>query len=190
MAASAYWTGIRVMTSSHSYDEWVSYSVLGDVVSETGTYGSLQATFYEHEEGGTFFLKSYDYSAEIIPVKNSWALVFCGDVLNAETFERAIKIELCDYSNATVGGTAISDRTDFYLGCLSMEYGVENGQSWYCWMHVSVDDTRKMNVLSSGIGLNGEPVIVGGGSATPEPSCALLLLIGIGVLGLRRRPAA
>ena len=34
--------------------------------------------------------------------------------------------------------------------------------------------------------LDGGPMVVGGGSATPEPSGALLLLLGIGALGLCR----
>ena len=51
---------------------------------------------------------------------------------------------------------------------------------------VNVDGV--LDVLASGINLDGGSVRIGGDSATPEPSGCLLMLMGIAALGLRRRP--
>ena len=120
------------------------------------------------------------------PVKNAWFLVLYGDVINAETIRTATQLEFYDsvYGQEHEGGTLIADRRDFYLAFEASEYGVEDGQSWYGWAHVSVDDDLRMTLLGSGIGLNGESVIAG---AVPEPFGGLLLLLGMAVLALRRR---
>ena len=61
----------------------------------------------------------------------------------------------------------------------------------YGWMNIGVDARGNLSLLGSAIDLDGGPMIVGGGSASPEPSGAVLLLLGAGMLGLRRqRPKA
>ncbi len=61
------------------------------------------------------------------------------------------------------------------------------GMTWYGWVHVSVDENLDMTLLGDGINLYGGPVTVGvPESAIPEPAGGLLLLLGAGLLALRR----
>ncbi len=57
----------------------------------------------------------------------------------------------------------------------------------YGWVEIIVADDGTVSVGSSAIDLDGGPMIVGGGSAIPEPSSVLLLLAGGALLALRRR---
>ena len=62
--------------------------------------------------------------------------------------------------------------------------GYYEGLSLYGWVHVSIDENLEMTLLGEGINLSGGAVTVG---ATPEPSSAILLLVGGALLGLKRR---
>ena len=91
----------------------------------------------------------------------------------------------------SAGGTAVENSGDFYMAFKASEVifvsgvGYEEGESWYGWVHVSVDDELNMTLLGEGINLYGGPVVVG---AIPEPSAGMLLLLGLAGLALRRRP--
>ena len=62
--------------------------------------------------------------------------------------------------------------------------------SWppYCygWVELQVGNDGVVRLGSSAIDLDGGPMIVGGGSAIPEPSSAMLLLVGCVALFARR----
>jgi len=181
-AAQASWMNAWVSTTAYYGESLVSYTVSGSVRSDTGASGSLQGLFFEHEEGGRVYLKSYDYGAEGImaPVKNAWALTFYGEVLNEATFENMVRLELCDYADSTVGGTVIANPSDFYLAIMTTEYGVENGETWYGWFHFSIAENKEISLLGYNLG---DSLVVG---TIPEPSGAVLLLLGCAGLLLRR----
>jgi len=85
------------------------------------------------------------------------------------------------------GGIAIADPSDFYLGFMTPESKTADGVPRYGWYHLSIaDDLSDITLLDSGVGLYGESVCVGIG-AIPEPSCALLLLLGVAGLALKRK---
>ena len=75
---------------------------------------------------------------------------------------------------------------DFYLGFMGRGYREWSDLTWFGWLHLSVNDNLEISILDKGIGLNGEPVRIGIG-AIPEPSCCLLVVMGIAALGLRRK---
>ena len=83
----------------------------------------------------------------------------------------------------------VENPNDFYMAfkiseVLLEDYEYVEGMSWYGWAHVSIDENLTMTLLDSGINLTGGGVVVG---AIPEPSSALLLLIGVGLLAARRK---
>ena len=89
------------------------------------------------------------------------------------------------------GGTLIENPSDFYMvfkvsEVLKDSSGYSEGQTWYGWVHVAIDDNLEMTLLGEGINLYGGAVTVGE-SVTPKPSSALLLLVGGALLALRRR---
>lgn len=57
----------------------------------------------------------------------------------------------------------------------------------YGWICLHVDDDGNISYVDSAFDLDGGPMIVGGGSAIPEPSGGLLFLLGGAALALRRR---
>ena len=59
------------------------------------------------------------------------------------------------------------------------------GSTTFGWIELGLEDDGKVQVLRSAWDMDGDPITVG---ATPEPSSALLLLMGGALLALRRRP--
>lgn len=60
----------------------------------------------------------------------------------------------------------------------------------YGWLEFEVTDAGGIQLLHSAIDLDGGPMIVGGGSAIPEPSSGLLFLMGALYLIMRRTSRA
>lgn len=89
------------------------------------------------------------------------------------------------------GGTPISVKanSDFYLMfvCNGLDEHLEVANSVYGWVGYHIDQEGQITVLSSAWDLDGGPMIVGGWSASPEPSGGLLLMLGAAMFALRRK---
>lgn len=71
----------------------------------------------------------------------------------------------------------------FYLG-FGVEGRCDGADTWlYGWLEVSVNG-NELSVVNSAIGLNGQSMTVG---VIPEPSAAMLLILGLAPMALRRR---
>lgn len=195
-ATSARWDGIRLLNG-----EWYSngsreYLFYANIHGENGEIAWIFSSIYGHIENGNLSLKHVDFSQESMePTFNWWALALYGDVVSEVTFDSFVRIE--DFYNSDpnapyTGGTKIENPSDFYMVFKASEVLLEDreyvaGQSWYGWVHVSIDENLDMTLLEDGINLDGGPVVVGGGDfAIPEPSSALLLLVGGAMLALMR----
>ena len=191
--AAAMWTGISVDGVPCEMAEGTIQSELGGLVrGEDGVGASIIGMFYTHEELSTMRLKVYDYSVTAAPVNTKWLLAVYGDILGSDTMSSFKVVEPCDYPNCDVGGDIIEDSNSFYLAFVAENWDdyvakVENPHVWYGWANCAVKSDGSLDVLASGINLDGGPVRIGGGSATPEPSSGLLLLLGWAALGLRRK---
>ena len=192
VAASAHWNGITVnnwnISNGRSF-----YGFGGDIYGRNSEHAWILSAMFGHVEGGNLYLKHEDFSLEPMePTFNWWALALYGDVVDAATFGALTAIEDCYNDDRYVGGTLIENPDDFYMAfkvseVLKVSSGYAEGQTWYGWVHISVDENLEMTLLGEGINLYGGAVTVG---AIPEPSSALLLLAGGALLALRRRSGA
>ena len=189
-AAAAHWTGVYVINDGSYSDGVGQYSIYGDIYGENGESSWIISTLFGHPDNGGFYLKHSDYSKESMnPTFNWWTLAVFGDVVSEATFDSLIHVEDFLGDEWHTGGTKVENPSDFYMAfkvseVLKDSSGYSEGQSWYGWVHVSVDENLEMTLLEDGINLTGGEVTVG---VTPEPSSALLLLVGGALLVLRRR---
>ena len=191
VAASAYWSGVSLSNSGIYGSPTHVYVFGGGLIPEGGKWASLSADIFGHAEGGRLFLEQQDFSQELDPSINRWMLATYGDVIDENTFRNALtKIPTTFQYDFDGNGIEVESYSDFYMVFKLTEpvisgNNVLEGQTWYGWVHVSVDETDlKMTLLGSGINLEGGAVTVG---AIPEPCGGVLLLVGAALLALKRR---
>ena len=192
MAAPAYWSGVQLTNGEIWGSNTHLYSFDGYLISERGTHASVLASLYGHEEGGRLFLEQEDFSHELDPTINRWALAIYGEIIGENTFLDAIPVPSTTQYDYEGKGVEVENRSDFYMVFKASEivwdgHEYTGGQAWYGWVHVSIDENLDMTLLEDGINLDGGPVTVGiYESGIPEPSSALLLIVGGALLALVR----
>jgi len=166
------------------------YYLLGTLLKDAYTgLASIDTKLFGYRNEGRFYLKQYDQNTTPVGGYNvTWAISRYGQLVSKETIADSSVLPLCVWdTHDHEGGLLVEDATDFYLAFESPASGSIDGIARYGWMHLLVDDEYEMRMLGSGIGMVGENVLVGNGQI-PEPSTALLLLIGCAGLCLRRQP--
>ena len=195
-AATAYWGGISVIDDGYYQDAIAQYFMGGTVGNNEGNSASVNSFFYGHKENENVYLKHDDFATmQNEPTFTWWALALYGDIVSNATFGSLPHIEDFFSNDPEIwysGGTKIENPEDFYMAFKMSEVIVDDnydyvpGQTWYGWVHVSIDENLEMTLLGDGINLDGGAVTVGYG-ATPEPASGVLLLLGGALLALRRR---
>lgn len=193
-ASTASWEYVFVVNGSIGETQIHLYDLWGSVVSGD-SYGETWGPFLGYADESGFHLKQHAYGLHkedvgpsiMLGKDNLWVLANYGELLSLDTIEDAMHIDLCRWDDETAsGGTLVGNPNDFYLGFMVSSDAPDDDSCWFGWYHVSLDENLEMALLDAGIGLYGESVRVGIGSI-PEPTGAILLLVGVAFLNLRRR---
>ncbi len=169
-------------------------------------YGEFFAeTYLTTSTTGSRITLSAHPDQTVLEFSGNWVVAAQGDVVDATTtrnlasyFHHAYIDEPSINSNTARSDYDIIERsnTQFYLMFavedIAYRVGSIFGESkerevFYGWVELEVDSAGNLSLLASAIDLAGGPMIVGGGSAIPEPASGLLLLVGGALLALRRR---
>ncbi len=119
-----------------------------------------------------------------------WMQVMPGDILNASTThawtaEGWSTPELC--GTGITGEIQASPGESVYLALFQSFYSNESSNDVFGWIELAVDATGNVSLMQSALAFPAEGVSLQVGSSIPEPSSGILLLMGLGVLALRRR---
>ena len=147
-----------------------------------------------YQEEGQICIKQLDMrdrKPHLALTLTDWYFACYGDYVAEETLDSLTRLPLTvrwDDWTAT-GGAPIQNPADFYLAFAAPGTESQDGIPRYGWVHLAMDpsdETLSTAFLGWGIGAFGEGVTVGV-TGTPEPSSVLLCLLGLAVLGLRRK---
>ncbi len=182
----------------------------GTIEAETGPYPGnvyLHWSFSANDElhvslANFYFAKmEYNHGANLVSADyalaaygSAFAIMSEGDVVNAVSMATG-NLFSDPYGlangNKVYGQTiSITTETSIYLGFstdVSLLDGSFEVRQGYGWTKIGLDSSGNVVAESAAIDLDGGPMIVGGGSAIPEPSSAMLLLLGCSLLALSRK---
>lgn len=141
---------------------------------------------------------SYAYTANFFDMMfaGNWAQARLDDVVSDASFansaeDMAYTKPYYDSFIVEVGSSAsaMANESLYLIFKCGWMYETQTVQDpIYGWVEYNVGEDGTLTYLHSAWDLDGGAMVVGGGSATPEPTSGVLLLFGVALLGLRRRP--
>ena len=166
------------------HDYYLSGSLSIDDVHVAETDGNMIG--YRTTDG--YFIGLRDHETTPMSINNNiWAIAGYGDLVSSASISALTTVDVLDWYFYDFGdGTLVQGPGDFYLVFMTVGDHALDGVSRIGWYHVSVGEYSQMTLLDSGIGINGESILVGIGPI-PEPTSGMLLLLGAAALALRRR---
>ena len=194
-AASALWDAVTCNTSGVHQQ----LSVLTD-----GPSPSFWAVFNVGVDvsGERAVLTANPGGERVLSYAGAWMRASCGDDVEADSmlgaasyFEYGILGSGAASEESISVKIGVSSYLKFVLQDSEQCFEYQEGSrtmmpDLYCgWAEYVVDPEGSISVVSSAIDVLGRPIRVGYDSV-PEPSCGLLLLVGIAALSLRRKRVA
>lgn len=120
----------------------------------------------------------------------AWAVAFAGEIVNAAMLSDVSRLFYRNDGIQANNPFDVNYESDtFYFAFETLVWQDEDmsgvPQTEYGWVNISVA-AGELSVVDSAMGLNGSPMIVGGG-AIPEPTSGVLLVLGFAALALTRK---
>ena len=150
--------------------------------------------FYVSDYGSNFVITTHDLEDTLSSFVGNWIVSNAGDEVSEATTR---------HKGNYLNHTKIDGETGYTIYNLEgvapkvyyLAFAVENLDDYnnnvpepryaYGWAHIAVNEDMSLSLLGSAMSLDGSPLVVG---AIPEPSAGALLVFGLSVLALRRRP--
>ena len=164
---------------------WILIAAMVGVAVEPTATDIFNVTFYTDSSMGGYH--------------QAWTVAQVGNVVNYDTTHNLdasqylVHIDPTSPDDNTTGPSTLTMERNsaIYLAFTSNEqYGDPPNSVYYGWVQIGIDTDGNLVALNSACDFDHGPMVVGGGAWTggiPEPSGGILFLLGVAVLGLRRR---
>lgn len=166
----------------------------GDATLQTTVNGVSVSLFFSASTfGGN--VKLHDVTCNLATAI-TWVSMAADDIVDSSAFGDGMEsLFSTEYSGAS-GEMNVGKNVPFFLAFQAYEIifdidpvtgQLKRGDAYYGWVELRAMSDGNVELLASAVDIDGDAMIVGGGSATPEPTSGVLLLLGISLLVLRRR---
>lgn len=188
-------SALFALTTMAASVEWGAFQLTGNspgsiVLGYGGSavYANTSVSMVTERKGAALTIAESD---TYLAAFTAWAVAFEGEIVNAgmlrdvdRLFYRWDSIQANNPFDVNYAAdsfymafeTLVWDDEDF-VGKSHVEYG---------WVHLDVTN-GKLSIIDSAMGLEGQSMIVGGGAVIPEPTSALLSILGAALMALKRR---
>ena len=171
--------------------------VSGEAILQTTVNGVSVSLFFSTSAFGGD-VKLHDVTCNLATAI-TWVSMAAEDIVAASAFGNGMEsLFSTEYTGAT-GEMTVGENEPFYLAFQAYEIvfdidpatgQLKRGAAYYGWVEFRAMNDGNVELLASAVDIDGDAIIVGGGSATPEPSAGVLLILGLAALALRHRRSA
>lgn len=186
---------LYAMTALSSSVEWGAFQLVGNSPGSialgyvgSAVYANTSVNMMATKTGNTLTIAEND---TYLAAFSAWTVAVAGEIVNSAMLQDIDRLFYrCDGIQANNPFEVNYASDSFYMAFETLVWDDEDfvGKSHveYGWVHLDVTN-GKLSIIDSAMGLEGQSMIVGGGAVIPEPTSALLSILGVALMALKRR---